>query len=318
MVAVQPADAGAGSVPTEHPSHTASAPELVEHATAGERGVGCDHEVRADDRQCEPTIEERRPQLSATHLDQAGLQGDTIDVELGGVRCVSDGIEAEVADVVGGDDGELGRPQVGVHLSGAVDPPVTGVCASQLSIVGDEADHGVPMVETIAEPGVIEHESAPDHVGVEEVQASLEVVASLVRIVGHGRHRCDRAGAGAVEEIEVQAIGMACPPGSFRCGLGGSRWQRASRSARRNRGVGEAGEAFEGIGPQVYRPPLVREELHGSFGTDALPGMANDRTLVCSDEQGTRTPAEFVSSLLSCCHPSPRKTQKCSHHSASS
>ena len=83
MVTVEPTPTGPGTTDAKNPTGTAGAPELTEQVATGQRCVGGQSHRRAHHRQGEATLEIGGSQLPAPHLDQPGLKGDPLQVEVG-------------------------------------------------------------------------------------------------------------------------------------------------------------------------------------------------------------------------------------------
>ena len=164
---------------------------------------------------------------------------------------------------MGGDHGQLGGPQAGVHLAGPVDPVVAGLGAAELAGEADQDDDAVAVRLPLAGPGVGGYQPAADHVGVEEVEAGLEVAGGVNRVVRNGGGRSHRPVALLVEQVQVEPVG-----GRSRSGAGFLAFRRPGRQPtgvqvhRTGVGCSEAGQALQRVRPQMDRTLAMREQPH--------------------------------------------------------
>ena len=262
MIAVEATDAGAGTAAAEHPARRMRGAKGPERPARYQRGVRSHLEVGGHDRERESTRQERGSKFASNRFDQPALERNAVEVEIGCAGRVCHSVESQPANVAGGEHGELGCPQVGVDLPGAVDPFVARLIPADGPGVADQGDDRVAVSEVgPGRPRIIRDQRAPHHVGVEEVQPGLHIVCTLVRIVGNRGRLGDLAGALPVEQIEVAGV---CVGGAARTLC--SAFGRARADVIRHRwrfGVGSAREPLQRIRPEVNRALLVREQSHG-------------------------------------------------------
>ena len=95
--------------------------------------------------------------------------------------------------------------------------------------------------------------AAPRHVGIEEVEAALQVVGPLLGVVRDRGSLGHVARALLVEEVEVELVGMAGRQRPFGSGLGGTN----ARAGDRRGGVGKPRKSLERVRTHAGRTLLV-------------------------------------------------------------
>ena len=168
------------------------------------------------------------------------------------------GPEPQSTDVIGGDDSQFRCPQVGRRLPSAVDPRVTRLGRSELATERRQHHHREPVGVRFA-PRIRGDDTNADHVGIEKVQTSLEMVRPLHRIGRNRRPRRRIAGRLRIEQFGIEAERMAHAKRTFR---GGLTRPSPDRPAQRQLGIGTPRQTFEWIRTQMDGPTFVREQLH--------------------------------------------------------